>query len=230
MLDSMRKPIYVIALIVSGLIVLVELASIGLVSQTSSSAVGSLNVSINGQAIPSMALLDGLIFFAALVIGIALLVPERVQSKVQGIATIIVAIVLLLSCIAKIFVDLALLFTMVGLLLAVPFGTIAYLIIWGHFDTSSATAALSVIMGLKVIFAICLVLAQQRFLENKGLVLIILTSFAANLIIAFLYGLVPGILVSITDEIAAIIVCILAAIWIVVYLIGGIVSVVKVIV
>jgi hypothetical protein len=230
MLDSMRKPIYVIALIVSGLIVLVELASIGLVSQTGSSAVGSLNVSVNGQAIPSMALLDGLIFFAALVIGIALLVPERVQSKVQGIVTIIVAVVLLLSCIAKIFVDLALLFTMVGLLLAVPFGTIAYLIIWGHFDTSSATVALSVIMGLKVIFAICLVLAQQRFLENKGLVLIILTSFAANLIIAFLYGLVPGILVSITDEIAAIIVCILAAIWIVVYLIGGIVSVIKVIV
>ena len=177
-----------------------------------------------------MALLDGLIFYAALVIGIGLLVPERLQSKVQGIATVIVAVVLLLACIARIFIDLQMLFLMLGMLLAVPFGTIVYLVIWGHFDTGSARIALSLIMGLKVIFAVFLVLAHQRFLQNKGLVLIILTSFLANIVIAILYGIVPGFLVSITDEVAAIIVCILAAVWIVIYLIGGIVSVVKVIV
>jgi hypothetical protein len=85
-------------------------------------------------------------------------------------------------------------------------------------------------MFLKIVFAVCLVVSQQRFLENKGLVLIILTSFAANLIVAFLYGLVPNFLVHITDEVAALIVLVLAAVWIVIYLIGGIISVVKVIV
>ena len=229
MLDSLRKPLFLIALIVIGLTVLVELSSIALVSNISSAA-NSLNVSVTGQAIPSMALLDGLIFYAALVIGIGLLVPERLQSKVQGIATVIVAVVLLLACIARIFIDLQMLFLMLGMLLAVPFGTIVYLVIWGHFDTGSARIALSLIMGLKVIFAVFLVLAHQRFLQNKGLVLIILTSFLANIVIAILYGIVPGFLVSITDEVAAIIVCILAAVWIVIYLIGGIVSVVKVIV
>jgi hypothetical protein len=74
------------------------------------------------------------------------------------------------------------------------------------------------------------VLAHQRFLQNKGLVLIIATSFLANLIIAFLYGFVPGFLVSITDAVAAIVICILALVWGIVYLIGGAVSVVKVIV
>jgi hypothetical protein len=114
--------------------------------------------------------------------------------------------------------------------MAVPFGTIAYFAAFANFDTSGAQIALSLVMVLKLVFAVCLVIAHQRFLENKGLVLIIITSLVSNLVIAFLQGLVPGFLVSITDDIAAIIVCILAIIWAVVYLIGGIVSVVKVII
>ena|ERR1700733_11303849 len=225
----MRKPIFIIALIAIGLTVLVELSSIALISNGSSSA-NALNVSVTGQAIPSMAYLDGLIFFAALIIAIALLVPERVQSKVQGIVTVIVSFSLLLGCIVCIFKNLTMLFLMISLLLAVPFGTIVYFAAWAHFDTNTARIALSLIMTLKIVFAVCLVLAQQRFLQNKGLVLIILTSFLENLIIAFLYGLVPGFLVNPADRIAAIICGVLGAIWAVIYLIGGIISVVKVII
>lgn len=223
MLDSLRKPVFVIALIVIGLTVLVELSSIALVSNVSSAA-NTLNVSVSGQAIPSMSVLDGLIFYAMLMMAIALLLPERFQSKVQSIATIIVALILLLACVVRIVVDLQLLFLMIGLLLAVPFGTIAYLVIWGHFDTGSARVALSLIMFLKIAFCVCLVIAQQRFLKNKGLVLIILTSFLANILIAFLYGLVPSPLVSILDMVGAIVVCILAAVWLVIYLVGGVIS------
>ena len=169
MLDSMRKPIFIIALIAIGLTVLVELSSIALISNGSSSA-NALNVSVTGQAIPSMAYLDGLIFFAALIIAIALLVPERVQSKVQGIVTVIVSFSLLLGCIVCIFKNLTMLFLMISLLLAVPFGTIVYFAAWAHFDTNTARIALSLIMTLKIVFAVCLVLAQQRFLQNKGLV------------------------------------------------------------
>jgi hypothetical protein len=219
----LRKPVFVIALIVIGLTVLVELSSIALVSNVSSAA-NTLNVSVSGQAIPSMSVLDGLIFYAMLMMAIALLLPERFQSKVQSIATIIVALILLLACVVRIVVDLQLLFLMIGLLLAVPFGTIAYLVIWGHFDTGSARVALSLIMFLKIAFCVCLVIAQQRFLKNKGLVLIILTSFLANILIAFLYGLVPSPLVSILDMVGAIVVCILAAVWLVIYLVGGVIS------
>lgn len=119
---------------------------------------------------------------------------------------------------------------MVALLLAVPFGTIAYLAMFGSFDRSGATVALSLIMTLKLFFAGCLVLAHQRFLENKGLVLLILTSLLATLVIGFLQGLVPGILVSITDAIAAIVVGILALLWAIWFLLRSIPSIVKAVV
>ena len=229
MLDSMRKPIFVVALIVVLLTVLVELGSMAVLGQKTAASSG-LDVSVSGRAIPALALLDGLVFYATLIIGIALLVPERLQSKVQGIVTLVFSLVLLLACIGVIFTNLGLLILKVSLFLAAPFGTIAYLALWGDFDTNGAHVVLGLLMTLKIVFAICLVLAHQRFLQNKGLDLIIITSLVANLIIAFLHGLVPGFLVSITDTGAAIVVGVLAAIWTVVYLVGGVISVVKVIV
>lgn len=226
MLDSMRKPFFLVSLIAIFLAVLVELGSIALLGHSAQ----GLDVSVNSKAIPAMALLDGLVFYATLIIGIALLIPERVQSKVQGIVTLIFSVLLLLACIGVLIADFILLIVMVSLLMAPIFGTIAYFAIWASFDTSGPRMALSLLMTLKIVFAVCLVLAHQRFLQNKGLVLIILTSFLANFIIAFLYGLVPGFVLSIADVIAAIIICILAIIWTVIYLIGGIVSVIKVIV
>jgi len=230
MLDSMRKPFFIVALIVIFLTVLIELGSMAILGLPPSPAASKLDVSPTGKAIPAMAFLDGLVFYATLIIGIALIIPERVQSKIQGIVTLIFAILLILACIIVVFANLKLLILMVSLLMSVPFGTITYFAIWANFDTGGARIALSLIMTLKIIFAVCLVLAHQRFLQNKGLVLIIVTSLVSNLIIGFLHGLVPGFLVSITDDIAAIIVCILAIIWAVIYLIGGVVSVIKAIV
>ena len=80
---------------------------------------------------------------------------------------------------------------------------------------------------LKLAFAACLILAHQRFIQNKGLVLIILTSLAANIIVSFLYGFVPVPLVSITDSIATIVVFVLVLVWAAFFLVGSIVSVVK---
>lgn len=226
MLDSMRKPFLVVSLIAIFLAVLVELGSIAMLG----SPAKGLDIDVNSKAIPALALLDGLVFYATLIIGIALLIPERVQSKVQGIVTLVFSFFLVLACIGTLVADIALLILMVTLLVSPIFGTIAYFAVWGHFSTAGPQTALSLLMTLKIVFAVCLVLAHQRFLQNKGLVLITATSFLANFIIAFLYALVPGFLASITDDIAAIIICILAIIWAVVYLIGGIVSVIKVIV
>jgi hypothetical protein len=230
MLDTMRKPLFVIALIAILLAVLVELGSMSLVSQQIDPQAAALDISAAGKAVPSMAFLDGLLLFATTIIGIALLIPERLQSKVQGIVTLIFAILLLLSIIVALFKDLTQLILMVSLLMAPIFGTIAYFAIWAHFDTGSVRVALSLIMLLKIIFAVCLVLSQQRFLQNKGLVLIIATSFLATLLITFVYGLVPGFLVSIADVAVALVICVLAIVWGVIYAIGGVVSVVKVIV
>src|SRR4029453_7062667 len=111
--------------------------------------------------------------------------------------------------------------------LAPIFGTIAYFAIYGHFDRSTAAATLSLLMILKIAFAICLVLAHQRFLQNKGLVFLIILSLVGNLIISFLHNFVPIPLVSITDTIGAIVVAIIAFILAIILMIGAIISIIK---
>jgi VanZ family protein len=106
-------------------------------------------------------------------------------------------------------------------------GPIAYLAIYGHLSAVTRPSPLSLITALKLGFVACLVLAHQRFLQNKGLVLIVLTSLLANLIISFLHNFVPIPLVSITDAIGAIVVAILAVIWAIILFIFAIISIIK---
>jgi hypothetical protein len=48
-----------------------------------------------------------------------------------------------------------------------------------------------------------------------------------NILIAFLHGLVPGILVSITDALGALVIAIIAIIWGLILAICGLISVIK---
>jgi hypothetical protein len=181
-----------------------------------------------GMGIPDMAVLDGLLLLTLALIGTGVWVPQGVQGRVQGIVTLIGSIVALIVGIVLLITTFVLLLTMIGLFLAVPFGTLAYLAIWGFFNRGGATATLSILMFLKLGAGVCLILAQQRFLQNKGLVLILLTSLLANVVVVFLQGLVPVPLVSITDAVAALIVLILGLIWAIVLLVGALISVIKV--
>lgn len=182
-----------------------------------------------GMAIPYLALLDGIVLFTLSLMGSGLLIPPNWQGRVQGIGTLVFSIVIILVALGLIFAALALVLLMVGLLLSIPFGTIIYLILFGSFDVIRGLAILSFIMLLKLGAAGSLVVAQPRFLQNWGLVLIILTSLVANFIVSFLYGFVPRFLVSITDGIAAIIVAILAIVWAAFLLIGAVLSIITLI-
>jgi len=218
MFDTLRKPLFLIAVVLILIVLLIELGS-GLIA--------SLRAGAHGMGIPYLALLDGLLVFTITRMACSLLIPERVQGRIQGIATLIVSLIVIIVGIAKIFTAIGKLFLMLGLLLAPIFGTIAYLIIFAGFPRGEAAVSLSLLMTLKLFFAGFLVFAHQRFLQNKGLVLIVLSSFVATIIIGFLHGFVPGFLVSITDSIAAIVVAIIAVIWAIVFLIGSIISMVK---
>jgi hypothetical protein len=226
MLDELRKPFLIIALVLILLVVLIEVGS-GLLLDLGTPGAASLGAETPGYGITYLAFLDGFVFYVTLLIALAMVIPERIQGKVQGCATAIVAFLGCLGTIFAIITCLIMLIVMVTLLLAPIFGTIAYLAIYGHFDRSGAAVTLSLIMALKLGFVICLVLAHQRFLQNKGLVFIVLTSLLANLIIGFLHNFVPIPLVSITDAIGAIVVGILAVIWAIILLIFGIIGVVK---
>jgi hypothetical protein len=221
-MESLRTPFLIIALALSLVIVLIETASLGFIGNAFHS-----DLPTPGLGVPYLALVDGILLFTIGMFGLALIVPASVLGAIQGIITFISMLLLLIGSIVLIFVALALLTLMVTLLLAVPFGTIAYFAAFADFDTDAARVTLGVIMTLKIAMVILLVLAQQQFIEVKGLVLLVLTSLLAGIVVSFLHGIVPGFLVSILDAIAAIIVGVLAAVWALVKLLGSIPGIVK---
>ncbi len=248
-MDKLRKPFFVAAVILIALVVLVETGT-GLVQKSKAGKAGPNLTNQLGQVtglkkqlqdvdlasselksskppglgIPSMALLDGLVFFTVALMGAQFFLGERLHGRIQGIVNLIVSLLVLIAAIVALFGAVIKLMLMVALFLAVPFGTLAYLAGWGFFDTGAAKAVLGLLLLLKLGFAVCLVLSHQSFLKYKGLVLIIVSSFLANLIVSFLHGVVPSILVSITDGIAGIVVLILAAIWAIFLLIFSVLS------
>jgi hypothetical protein len=236
--DRLRTPFFVVALAAMILVVLVEVGSPFLVGghdvgATLASA-GPAGVTLPagavsppGRAIAYLALVDGIALFTVALMGAGLLVPDRLHGRLQGIVTLVFAILLILGAIVLLVVAIGELLLMVTLLLAVPFGTIAYLILWGAFPRGQADVLLSLLMFLKLVFAGALLFAQQRFIQNKGLVALTLTSLLCNVIAAFLQGLVPLILVSILDDVAAIVFAIVGIVWAVVLLIGSIPAIVK---
>ena len=126
-----------------------------------------------------------------------------------------------------IFVTITLIMLMLALI-ASFFGIVVYLAVWGDFGRSQAAAILGALMLLKIGVGVLLILAHQRFLTNKGLVLLVVTSLVANVIVGFLHALVPIVLVSVTDAVAAIIVAILALIWAIALLVGSIIAIVRI--
>jgi hypothetical protein len=185
------------------------------------------NPSPPGRAIPSLAFLDFLLLYTLGLMAVGMLIGERVHGRIQGIATLIVSIVVILLGIIAIFKILAELMLMLGLFFSWPFGTIAYMARYGFFQRGAAEGLLGTLTIIKLGLAVCLLLAHQRFIQNKGLVLFLATSVVADFIILILHGFVPIFLVSITDAVGGIIVVILAIIWTVVLLISSIVSVIK---
>jgi hypothetical protein len=252
-MDSLRKPFFVLALALIAIAVLIEIGG-GLVlnevqprpsvAQIQSQLPSDPEVQdafdptdpklfqLSGEkppglAIPYMALVDGILLFTLALMGISLIVPLSVVGRLQGCASCIFTLLLILAAIVMVFTALGLVILMISLFLAVPFGTIAYFAIYGFFNRGGASAVLSLLMLLKLGSAASLFFAQQRFLQQTGLVLLILTSLLCNIIIGFLHGLVPGFLVSITDGVGAIIVAILAIIWLLFLGIGAIIAIIK---
>ena len=180
-----------------------------------------------GLGIPAIVLVDAILLLVLLIMAAALAVPARVHGRVQGVVGAVVSILVIIAAIATAFRALAQLILMVSLLLAFPFGTIVYLIIWGSFDRGGAAVALGLLLLIKIVAAICLAVAHQAFVVDKGLLLMVAASLIAGLVVSFLHGFVPGILVSITDAIAAIVVAIIGIIVALLALIGSVMSIVR---
>src|SRR4030095_10856983 len=84
-----------------------------------------------GYAINALALIDGFLLNSMIGMLLSVVVPRAVTGRAQGIITLILSFFALLGTILLVFAAFALLMLMLALLVAVPFGTIAYLAAWG---------------------------------------------------------------------------------------------------
>ncbi|MEV0458703.1 hypothetical protein [Catellatospora methionotrophica] len=236
-MDRLRTPFFFVALVALGLVVAVETGSSLLLGLTTPALDTATQLGADvppgvaerpgGLAISYLALIDVVLLGTAVLMGVAILASKRVHARLQGLATLIGAIILIITALVLLFVAIAKLILMVSLLLAFPFGTIVYLILFGSFPRGEAATVLSLIMFLKVVAVVCLVAAQQRFLQNKGLVAMVITSLLGNVVAVFLHGMVPGVLVSITDAIAAIVFAIVGIVWAIVLIVGAIPALIR---
>lgn len=251
-MQSLRRPIFIVAAVLLTLAVALEAGSTALLpSSTATGDIEALIASDDGMreafdelsvterrafldqpkppglAVRYLALLDGVLLFTVALMGAGMIIGERLHGRLQGAVTLVFSVLVVLGGIVLALIAVAALILMVTLLMSAPFGTIAYLALYGFFPQGAATATLAAAMGLKLAFAGCLVAAHPRFLQNRGLVLLVLTSWLGHVLIGFLHGFVPGFLVSITDAVAAIVVVVLAVVWALVFFVGSLGAVVK---
>ncbi len=240
-MGELRRPLLVLAFVVLVLALLVELGA-GLVLGGADASVGLAGgaqelglevgdaagvVQPSGLGIRYLALLDGILVFAVGLIVLSLVVSKELVAKLQGVVTLIGSILLILGAVVLLVVAFALLTVMVSLLAAVPFGTLAYLALWGFFPVDDSAVLLGLLLLLKLAFGGLLIAAHPRFLQNKGLVLLTVTTLVFTVGLAFLHGFVPGFLVSIVDTLVAVVLAIVAIVWALVLLIGSIPAIVK---
>ncbi|MGC4878406.1 hypothetical protein ACLQ26_19375 [Micromonospora sp. DT43] len=239
-MGDLRKPFLLLALVAVTLVVLIEVGSSLLTGGGDATGAllanaADLGVEVDGGGIsePSgrgtsyLALIDVVALWTTGLFCLSLVVSERVQGRIQGVATLIFSILLILGSLVLLIIAFVELTIMVSLFLAVPFGTLAYLALWGFFPVGEASLLLGLALLLKLVWVVLLLLAQPRFAQNKGLVLLALTTLLCTVVLEFLHRLVPVIVVSILDDVGALVFAIVAIIWGLVLLIGSIPAIVK---
>jgi len=225
-MDALRKPFLALAIVLSVVIVLLE---IGAGAAPRLRAIAGLDTGDPpGIAIMSLALIDAQLVFATVLYGLGVVLPHPLVGRIQGCAGCLLSLVLIMLSIVAIVVAFLLLLLMISLI-ASFFGIAVYIAVFGDFARSEAGAVLFILLVLKLAMGGSLVLAHQRFLQNIGLVILVILSLVLNIVIAFLHDLPPGFLTSITDAIAAIIVAIVAIVWSILLLIGAVIAVLRVI-
>jgi hypothetical protein len=222
---ELRLPFFIVACICLLLALLVEIAG----GQAFTSLFFT-DKDTPGHAINALALVDGVLLYSLFWMLLSIVFPRGVTGRAQGCITLFVSFFGCLGTLALIFAAFALLMLMLSLLVAVPFGTIIYLAAWGHFARGAAASTLALVMILKIAFLILLVVAHQRFLQNKGLLVLVGVSLGLTWLIGFVHAFLPIILVSIGDQLMALVICIVAAIWLLLLLIGALIATIKAII
>lgn len=220
----MRKPFFFAAL---GCLLLVVLFEAG--ANLLGMAIVSHENDQLGYGLVALARVDALL---AIPIGLLVLslVDEELYGKVQAPAMLVGYLVVAGAALCLLLGAITELMIMLGLLLSGPFGPLAYLAMYGRFPRPDASAVLALVLLLKIGVCGLLLAAQPRFLsDNLRLVVTLAVSLACTWVVVYLHGSILRPLVSVTDAIGGIVVCLVALVLALYGIIGSIGGVGKVI-
>lgn len=246
-LDEVRRPLFFLACFALLLAVLVETgaplvlggqpagpvaaAADGIPGVTPEMVTGVDAEAPPGNGIGYLALIDGYLLFSVIMLGLSFLLSQRAYGRAQGIVTLVVSFCWIILSFLMALAAFVLLMVMFGLFVSAPFGTIAYLAIWGFFPVSGSAVVLGLLLFLKLAFLGLLVAAQQKFLKAVALMVHIAVSFVLQLGLGIVQGWLPGPVVSLGDQLAALVFAIVAlvgAIWAFIWTIPAVVNAIRV--
>lgn len=219
---ELRLPFFIGACVSLVLALLVELAAARVFTEF---FVGGTETP--GYAINALAMIDVIVLYSLVWMLLSIIAPRGITGRAQGIVTLFFSCSGCTGALLAINAAFIMLMLMLSLLVAVPFGTIIYLAVWGDFARGAAAATLAIAMFLKILFLILLVIAHQRFMQNKGLLVLIGLSLGLTWLVGFVHALLPIILVSIGDQLMTLVIAIVALIWFLLLLIGAVIATIK---
>ena len=169
---------------------------------------------------------DGLylwvVFFSILISLIGMLITKASVHRVGIIISLINSIIVIFISIFLIVQAILKLIIMIGLLLALPFGPLIYMAIYGAFPKGPVLTLGGLGLLCKIVAAVLLWIGGSQMIRIKSATLLLITGFVTFFIIEFGLGFVPVIFCSIADAIIGIIIAIVVIIWSIFILIGSI--------
>ncbi|WP_194410457.1 hypothetical protein [Microbacterium cremeum] len=180
-----------------------------------------------GLGIPYLVLPVGLLLLTVALMALPALIGHRATALVNGIVSLVGGLVATIAGFVMAIFAFVALTAMVTLFLAAPFGTLAYLAIFGFFDIWASAAVLGLVLVLQLAAVVFLVVAERRMLGNKRLVVFLLLALLLTFVTMVLHSIVPIILVSITDAVAALVTAIVGTVWALLLFVGGIIALLK---
>ena len=221
-MDRLRIPLFLLACWLLLVALLIELGSGWALARVA----GPLQTP--GIAIGYLSIIDIMIAHTIALMALQLVLPRSLMGRIQGPVTLLLSLVgIFIVLLVLVIGSFMLLMLMLTLLLAVPFGTIAYLAAWGHFAVKAAAATLLLLMLLKIGFAILLALSHQSFLQHKGLLFITAASIGLTWVVGFVHAFVPRFLASIADALAALVIAVIGLVWLILLFVGSLVATIQ---
>jgi hypothetical protein len=220
-----RAPAFLFALLIMFLVVAFELATLGFLQGMAEESAGT--ESPQGLGAVYLALLDGILLLTTIVFGVGHLRPDGLIARIASILWLVVSFFGILGSLLLALFAFQAIMLMLALLMAAPFGTLAYLALFAHFPADDAVKALSFLLVLKLAFVVMLAITDIGYLKNKPLMLMAGLSIGATWLTSFLIAWPPGFLASITDAVGALVTAIIALVMLILILVGSILGLLK---